>query len=98
MEVGNLIYQINGYQFIKGQLIIFFKPAKRMRLLDSLCKYDCSDDHVIFFRFIAVKRITPRGIIFSPSPHEHNPAMVLQLPFVSLHLLFTKIKASKNYT
>ena len=68
MEVGILIFQINGYQFIKGQLIIFFKSAKRLRLSDSLCKYDCSDDHAIFFRFIAVKRLTPRGIIFSPSP------------------------------
>jgi hypothetical protein len=66
MEVGNLIYQINGYQFIKDQLFIFFQSAKRMRLSDSLCKYGCSDDHAIFFRFIAVKRLTPRGIIFSP--------------------------------
>jgi len=55
-----------------------------MSLSDSLCKYDCSDDHAIFFRFITVKRITPRGIIFSPSPHEHYPEMVLQLPFILL--------------
>ena len=80
MEVGILIFQINGYQFIKGQLIIFFKSAKRMRVSDSLCTYNPARYHL------------------SPSPHEHNPAMVLQLPFVSLHLLFTKIKASKNYT
>ncbi len=69
-----------------------------MRLSGSLCKYGCSDDHVIFFRFIIVKRITPRGIIFLRRPNEHYSDMVLQLPFVSLHLLFTKIKASKNYT
>ena len=76
MEMGILIYQINGYQFIKDPLFIFLRSAKRLSLSDSLCKYDCSDDHAIFFRFIAVKRITPRGIIFSPPPHEHDPEMV----------------------
>jgi len=68
MEMGILIFQINGYQFIKCQLIIFLQPAKRMCLSDSLCKYDRSDDHAISLRFIAVKRLTPRGIIFSVAP------------------------------
>jgi hypothetical protein len=63
MEMGILIFQINGYQFIKGQLIIFSGSAKRMRLSDSLCKEDCSNDHVTFLRFIAVKRLTQRGTI-----------------------------------
>ena len=68
MEMGILIFQTNGYQFIKCHLIIFLKSAKRMRVSDSLCKYDCSDDHAIFLRFIAVKRLTPRGIIFLRRP------------------------------